>query len=108
MYKVDNQSIAAAQQFNDERFTKIDIIKRRRSIAFVLNFIPGQHMKSYRHPSRELYLCVLEGNGTLSIDDKVLKTKKGDVFYCEPEEQIGFTNTGAEPVSIFATMTKIE
>jgi len=105
---MEKQPLASARQFNEERFTKIDIIKRKRSSAFLLNFLPGQNMKAHNHPGRELYLNVLEGSGTFSIDGEDLVVTKGDVIYCDPEEQIGFVNTGGDPVSIFATMTKLQ
>lgn len=104
---MNNKTIAAAQQFNEERFTKVDIIKNRRSVAFLLNFLPEQHMKPHDHPGRELFLCVIEGSGTLLIDGKESPVTKGDVIYCGPKEQIGFTNTSELNVSIYATMTKI-
>lgn len=101
------KTIAEGQQFNEERFTKIDIIKTRRSVAFVLNFLPGQDMRPHNHPDRELYLQVLQGTGTLSIDGKNIEVKEGDVIYCEAEEMIGFLNSSDEKVSIYATMTKM-
>lgn len=101
------ESIKSAQQFNEDRFTKIDMIKTRRSVTFLLNFLPGQHMKPHNHPNRELYLHVLEGDGTFTFDGEELEVTKGDVIYCDPEAQLGFTNTGENRVSIHATMTKI-
>lgn len=100
-------SIKDAQQFNEERFTKIDIIKHRHSVTFLLNFLPNQEMRAHDHPGRELYLLVLEGNGTFSIDGKALEVAEGDMIYCKPEDQLGFINTGDKRVSIYATMTKI-
>src|SRR5690554_7576745 len=47
----------------------------------------------HSHPGRELFLYVVEGNGTLLMDGKESEITKGDVIYCDPEEQIGFTNT---------------
>lgn len=99
--------ISQAKQFNEERFTKIDMLKTRRSVAFLLNFLPGQHMKPHGHPNRELYLYVIEGTGTLIVDDEEIEVTVGDVFYLDPEEQIGFTNTSDQKVSIYATMTKM-
>lgn|SRR5690625_1986659 len=96
------------KQFSEERFTKIDMIKTRKSVAFLLNFLPGQHMKSHSHPNRELYLLVLEGTGTIIIDGVEKQVSVGDVIFCESEEMIGFTNTSDEKVTLYATMTKIE
>lgn len=99
--------IEDAKQFDENRFTKIDMIKHRRSVAFMLNFLPEQHMKSHSHPGRELYLHVLDGKGTLLVDGEEVEIHEGDLFYCDPEQQIGFTNTSTEKVSIYVTMTKI-
>lgn len=99
---------AIAKQFDENRFTKIDIVKNRRSSAFYLNFLPEQHMKPHTHPGRELYLHVMEGKGTLFIDDETVEIAVGDVIYCDPEEMIGFTNTGADPATIYGVMTKID
>lgn len=105
---MDKYLITDAQQFDEQRFTKINISDNKRSVAFLLNFLPDQQMKSHNHPDRELYLHVIQGSGVFLIDGEELAVENGDVIYCGKEEQIGFKNTGAKNVSIFATMTKIE
>lgn len=97
----------SAQQFNENRFTKIDMIKTEHSVAFMLNFLPNQEMKQHAHPDRELYLHVIQGTGDLFIDEEVIRVKEGDVIYCKSDEEIGFLNTSNNKVSIYATMTKI-
>jgi len=105
---LEKHLITDAQQFNEDRFTKIDIIRNgSTSAAFLLNFLPGQNMRPHKHPGRELYLYIIQGSGLFSIDGEDLQIDKGEVIHCGEEEQIGFTNTSEENVSIFATMTKI-
>lgn len=104
---MEKYTIQAAQQFSEERFTKINIIRNKRSVVFLLNFLPGQHMKPHNHPDRELYLHVLEGSGVFILEDKEFAVEQGDVIYCQAKDQLGFTNTGEEKVSIYATMTKL-
>lgn len=101
------QSLEEARQFNEDRFTKINIIKKRTSATFLLNFLPKQHMRPHNHPNRELYLHVIDGSGTLIIDQEELAVKQDDVIFCDMEEQIVFTNTSEANVSIYAVMTKI-
>lgn len=105
---MEKQHSSIAKRYDEKRFTKIDIIKNRSSSAFYLNFLPEQHMKPHTHPGRELYLHVLEGEGTLFIDDEEVKIITNDVIQCDPDEKIGFTNTGSEPVTMYGVMTKIE
>lgn len=51
---MEKQRGTIAKKYDNNRFTKIDIIKNRRSTAFYLNFLPEQHMKPHAHPEREL------------------------------------------------------
>lgn len=104
---MEQAHISQGKKFSKKRFMKVDILKTRRSVTFLLNFLPGQHMKPHGHPNRELYLYIIEGTGTLIVDDEEIEVTVGDVFYLDPEEQIGFTNTSDEKVSIYATMTKM-
>lgn len=108
LYVMEINSIVGAQQYDEKRFTKIDIIKTRKSVAFMLNFLPGQEMREHNHPERELYLYVLIGNGQFLIDGEKVHVKTGDVIYCQADEKIGFINTSDENVSIYVTMTKME
>lgn len=100
------QSLKDAIQFRDDRFAKIDFIKTKNSVAFMLNFLPDQEMKSHNHPGRELFLHVLEGAGTLLIDGEMQTVKTGDVIHVDADEQIGFVNDSSAKVSISVTMTK--
>lgn len=105
MIYMKKEHMSVAQQFSEERFTKIDIMKRRTSSAFLLNFLPDQHMRPHAHPNRELYLHVLEGHGTLLVDGEEEEIKQGEVIFCNPEEEIGFTNTSKENVVLYGVMT---
>ena|SRR5690625_3509652 len=103
---MEKRLLTDGQKFDEERFTKVDLIKNRRSTAFLLNFLPGQHMKPHNHPERELYLYVIEGGGIFTFDDEEIEVKQGDVLYCHQEEQVGFTSNN-EKTSIYCTMTKM-
>lgn len=107
MIGMKKQTSTGAKKYDEKRFTKIDIIKTRRSSAFYLNFLPEQHMRPHTHPERELYLHVIEGTGTLFVDDDTVTIVEGDVIYCDPDEMIGFTNTGSKSATLYGVMTKI-
>jgi quercetin dioxygenase-like cupin family protein len=77
---MQKEPIQTAMQFDETRFTKINIIKTKRSVAFMLNFLPGQEMKPHNHPNRELYLYVVDGKGILAMDGEDLEVKVGDVI----------------------------
>lgn len=104
---MENNNIKSAQTFSEERFTKIDIFKSRNSSMFMLNFIPGQTMKSHGHPGKELYLHVLSGHGEFTIDEEKITVAENDVIHLEADETIGFEN-GDDNTSIYVTMNKIQ
>src|SRR5690625_5019562 len=105
---MEKQQGTIAKQFDETRFTKIDIIKNKRSSAFYLNFLPEQHMKRHAHPGRELYLHVMKGMLTLFIDEKTVELVTGNVIYFDEEEKLVFTNTGSNPTAIHGVMTKVD
>ncbi len=94
-------------EFNKERLTKRVLFKEGGSTVFVLNFIPNQTLPPHTHPGSNVYLLVLEGEGTFTIDEQEVKVKKNDVVVCTGEEKLSFKNDGAENVSVFVTLTKI-
>lgn len=104
---MERTSSNEAKQFNERRFTKVDMFKKERSTAFMLNFLPNQEVKPHQHPGQELYLHVMEGSGTISIDGEETKVTTGDVIFCEPQEKMGFVNTSTRNVSIYSILYKI-
>lgn len=104
---MDHQALKAFQQFDDSRFTKVDFMKKEHSTAFTLNFLPGQTMKAHSHPGKELYLVVIEGSGTFTVDGEEIMATKGDVLFCGEKERIGFDNNGDNRTTLFGTLTEI-
>lgn len=103
---MEKSTVRSAQTFSEERFTKNDIFKSRNSSMFILNFGPGQTMKSHSHPGKELYLHVLSGSGKFIIEGESVKATEGDVIHLEIDEKIGFEN-GEDATSIYITMNKM-
>lgn len=104
---MDHQALKAFQQFGDHRFTKVDFMKNEHSTAFTLNFLPGQAMKAHSHPGKELYLVVIEGSGTFTVDGEEVMATRGAVLFCGEQEMIGFENNGDNRTTLFGTLTKI-
>ncbi|SOC44177.1 cupin domain-containing protein [Salinicoccus kekensis] len=103
---MEKSTVGSALTFDEERFTKIDIFKNRNSSMFMLNFTPGQTMKSHTHPGKELYLHVLAGHGEFLIEDEAVNVTEGDVIHLEADEMIGFENGDAR-TSIYVTMNRM-
>ncbi|MFB5676035.1 cupin domain-containing protein [Paenibacillus terreus] len=95
------------EQFNDEHFTKKILFKQGKTVVFTLSFRPGQQLPAHRHPGSHLYLTVLEGGGTLTIDGIDTDVAKGDAVHCEGEEEFSFRNTGAESAILYVVLNHI-
>ncbi|WP_071394143.1 cupin domain-containing protein [Bacillus tuaregi] len=104
---MEKQSIPSYQLFNEGHFSKNIIFKSNHSQVFLLNLLPGQEMPSHYHIGAELYLHVLQGSGTFSIDGHELIVSQNEVIHCDGTQRLGFANTGNENVSIFVTLSKM-
>nr|WP_026021834.1 cupin domain-containing protein [Bacillus timonensis] len=94
-------------EYIEEKLTKRVIFKEGGSTIFVLNFMPNQELPPHKHPGSNVYLLVLSGEGTFSIDEQEVKVKKNDVIVCNGDESLSFVNNGTENVSLYVTLTKI-
>ena len=104
---MEKNSVKAYQEFSEERFTKRIIYKKGETIAFVLNFLPGQQLPVHKHPGTEVYLYVVTGSGTFIIDEKETVVSEADLVHVGGEEGLAFHNTGNEPVSLYVTLSKV-
>ncbi|MEC5423178.1 cupin domain-containing protein [Virgibacillus sp. C22-A2] len=104
---MEKKSIISAQTFDENKFTKTNVFKNETSTLFVLNFLPKQQLPAHYHPGHELYLHVLQGNGTFTIDEIAVEVTKDDVIHVTGDENLAFTNTGENNVSIYVTMSKL-
>lgn len=104
---MEMQSIKPFQEFDQERFTKRVIFNHEDSTAFVLNFLPGQKLPAHKHPGAEVYLFVLTGSGTIIIDGRERDTAAADLIYTSDDEELAFTNSGSEPVSLYVVLNKL-
>jgi quercetin dioxygenase-like cupin family protein len=105
--KLEMQSIESAMEYSDKQFTKRILFKKGGSTVFVLNFMPGQQLPAHKHPGTEVYLLVLQGNGTLTINGEPTEVSEKAVIHADGEEVFSFKNSGNEPVSLYVMLNKI-
>lgn len=101
------QFIKEFQEFNEDKFTKRVMFTSEESTAFVLNFLPGQKLPAHKHPGAEVYLFVINGSGTIIIDGAETEVTASDIIYTSDEEEMAFTNSGSEPVSLYVVLNKL-
>ncbi|MFC3039677.1 cupin domain-containing protein [Virgibacillus xinjiangensis] len=101
------QNLNEYMEMNKERFTKRIIFKEDKSTVFVLNFEPGQTLPAHKHPGSNVYLLVLQGEGTFTIDRKEVPVQQDDVLVCNGDEELAFASTGSSDVSLYVMLNKI-
>lgn len=101
------KSVQASQQFSDERFTKKILYQKGESLVFVLNFLEGQALPKHKHPDTHVYILVLQGGGTMTVDRVETTVSELDVVYCEGHEEFSFISTGSPATSLYVQLTKI-
>ena len=104
---MEKKSIIDSIEFSEEKFTKRIIFRGGESTVFVLNFMPGQQLPVHKHPGTNVYLMVLQGNGTLTIDGEPIEIAEKDVVRAGGDEEFAFTNSGNENVSLYVMLNKI-
>ncbi|MFD2445138.1 cupin domain-containing protein [Bacillus sp. CGMCC 1.16607] len=101
------KSLQEHLEYNENQFTKRIIFKHGESTVFVLNFMPGQKLPAHKHPGTNVFILILNGNGTFTIDGVETKAKEREVIHITSEEELAFHNTGAEPASLYVMLNKI-
>lgn len=101
------KKIASAIEYSEERLTKRVLFKEGGSAVFMLNFAPGQSLPEHTHPGSELFLTVMEGKGTLLVNDERHPVGKGDVVHCSGEERFAFENDGGMNTSFYVVLSKL-
>lgn len=104
---MNKQNLSDYIEFSDEKFTKRVVFKEKEATAFVLNFKPGQVLPAHKHPGSIVFLQMLDGEGLFTFDKKEVAAEKHNVLSAEGNEEISFTNNGAENASLYVTLTKI-
>lgn len=94
-------------EYSEERFTKRIVFKEGESTVFVLNFTAGQTLPTHKHPGTNVYLLVVEGEGTFTIDGKEVKAKKNDVIVADGDEEFAFANDSDGNTSLYVMLNKI-
>lgn len=101
------KSVKAFKEYSKEKFTKRVMYKEGGSTVFVLNFEPGQTLPAHKHPGTNVYILVLNGAGTFTIDGNQRELKEQDVLLIDGDEELSFENTGDQPVSLYVMLNKI-
>ena len=73
----------------------------KNMLTGVAEIKPGEEIHPPHQHSAEEFLFIVEGEGTWSVEGKEFPAKAGDLFYSEPWDWHGITNTGDETLTFF-------
>lgn len=94
-------------EYSSERFTKRVLFKKGDSVAFLLNFEPGQELPTHKHPGTAVYLLVLEGGGEMIVGGEASPVAKGDAVWVDGEADFAYRNSGTVPASLYVVLAKV-
>lgn len=68
------------QEYKEAGFTKRIVHKEADNVIFILNFTPNAELPTHNHPGANVYLLVLEGSGTVTVNGEATEVVKGISF----------------------------
>ena len=104
---MEKKELQSVKEYLEDKFTKRILFKSGGSVVFVLNFMPGQELPSHQHPGASVFILVLDGSGTVTVNGEDTHLVKDDVISCEGDEHFSFKNTGNTPTSLYVVLSKI-
>lgn len=107
VFLMEKKELQSVKDYNQDKFTKRILFKSGESVVFVLNFMPGQELPTHQHPGTAVFILVLDGSGTVTVNGEESILVKDDVISCEGDEQFSFSNTGSTPTSLYVVLSKI-
>jgi quercetin dioxygenase-like cupin family protein len=103
---MQRQSLSNFIVYNEEKFTKKVIFKEGESTVFVLNFSANQSLPAHKHPGTNVFIQVIEGEGTFYVNGEALPANKLDVLHFTGEEEMSFVNNGRN-TSLYVMLNKV-
>jgi len=104
---MEKKSLQDVREFGADKLTKRVLFQKGESVAFVLNFQPGQTLPPHKHPGSAVFLLVVEGAGTMTVDGVATEIVRDDAICVGGDEQFAFENTGAEPARLYVALSKV-
>ncbi|MGQ3481654.1 cupin domain-containing protein [Paenibacillus sp. TY11] len=94
------------QEYQENKFTKRIIHKETDNVIFLLNFSPGAELPTHNHPGANVYILVLDGNGTVTTNGKETAVVQGDIILITGDERFSYRNGADITSSLYVVLTK--
>lgn len=104
---MEKKNLVESMVYQEERFTKKILFQKGDTVAFNLNFMPGQQLPSHTHPGAEVYIQALKGTGSIQVDDAEYELIEGELIHLSGEETFSYRNSSDQPSSLHVVLCKI-
>lgn len=103
---LEKKSLPGLSEFSEERFTMHTVHRMGNSVTLLLGFLPGQELPAHRHTGAVVYVLVLEGEGTITVDGKTEHVTREDSICVDGDQSFSFRNTGSGPARLYVMVAK--
>jgi quercetin dioxygenase-like cupin family protein len=91
-------------RYDELPLTNVPLFAEEEFSACLLGFLPGQELPVHVHAHEHEVFDVLEGRGTLFLDDKAIELQRGSVIFVPAGVRHGFKNTSTDRWLVRATI----
>ncbi|EJW17764.1 cupin domain-containing protein [Paenibacillus alvei] len=98
--------VSQFQEYVEGRFTKRIIHKDGDNVIFVLNFSRGAELPTHNHPGADVYILVLDGSGTVTVNGVETEVAEGDILHIAGDENFAYRNGTDADSSLYVILTK--
>jgi mannose-6-phosphate isomerase-like protein (cupin superfamily) len=95
---------AQVARYDELPLTNVPLFAEEDFSGCVLGFLPGQELSVHHHDHEHEVFDVLEGIGTMFLDDESIEVKAGSVIFVPAGVRHGFKNTSNSRWLIRATI----
>ncbi|MBY7738123.1 cupin domain-containing protein [Paenibacillus sp. P2(2022)] len=94
------------QEYKEAAFTKRIVHKEADNVIFILNFTPNAELPTHNHPGANVYLLVLEGSGTVTVNGEETEVVQGDMIHITGDEHFSYRGGAGANSSLHVVLTK--
>ncbi len=91
-----------APDYDSERFVATSLLDGSQSNVRIIRLSPGQALPPHTHSTSDLMIYIVEGSGTLAVDDDTVAFDTGSLAYFRGDEELRLSNSGTTGLTALA------
>lgn len=98
------KNIVGTAEFRAEKMVKTDLVAGGQLFTGLNCFEPGQEHALHTHAGQDKIYLVLEGNGVVTVGEKIDTVESGDLVFAKSAEPHALRNPGPGRLVVMAVM----